>query len=88
MEKARNEEASMKWLWIGGAVILAVAAVSVWYAFQRPDFVAGLAAVAAAAAWKAIAPDLLKRMDAETEARWRDCQRRGGKWNHRTRRCE
>jgi uncharacterized membrane protein len=78
----------MRWLWIGGAVIMAAAAVSVWYAFQQPGFVAGLTAIAAAAAWKAIAPDLLKRMDAETEERMRACRRSGGKWNHVKNRCE
>lgn len=41
---------------------------------------------------KAITPSiwgyLSKRMSPEEEARWHDCQRRGGRWNHRTRRCE
>lgn len=31
---------------------------------------------------------LFKRMDPETESRWRHCQRSGGKWNPRTRKCE
>lgn len=31
---------------------------------------------------------LFKRMDPETEAAWRQCMRRGGEWNYRTRRCE
>lgn len=29
-----------------------------------------------------------KRMPPEQEAAWRDCYRRGGKWNDRTKRCE
>jgi hypothetical protein len=29
-----------------------------------------------------------KRMPPEQEKAWRDCQRRGGKWNHIKRRCE
>jgi pimeloyl-ACP methyl ester carboxylesterase len=67
----------MKWLWLSGAVILAVAAVAVWYAFQRPDFVAGLVAVATAAAWKALAPAIVKRKSADEEAIWRDAIREG-----------
>lgn len=31
---------------------------------------------------------LTKRMDPETERRWRECERRGGKWNHHKKRCE
>jgi hypothetical protein len=42
--------------------------------------------------FKAFLPRLVgyvtKRMDPKTEAEWRKCQLRGGKWNHRTRRCE
>ena len=66
-----------KWFWIGGAVLLGVAALSVYWAFQSPGFVAGLAALAAAAAWKAIAPALLKPMsEADTKAK-NDAYRRG-----------
>lgn len=57
----------MRWLWLAGAVLLAVAAGGTWFAFQRPDFVAGLVAIAVAAAWKAIAPALLKRKTPEEE---------------------
>jgi hypothetical protein len=49
-----------KWLWIAAAVLLAAAAASVWFAFQRPDFVAGLVAVAVGALGKALWPDLLR----------------------------
>jgi hypothetical protein len=31
---------------------------------------------------------LTKRMDPSTEARYRACVRSGGKWNHRTKKCE
>jgi hypothetical protein len=31
---------------------------------------------------------VLKRMDPKDEEAWRKCQLRGGKWNHRKRRCE
>lgn len=45
----------MRWLlWLAGAVLLGVAALGVYMAFQSPTFVAGLSALAAAAAAKAI----------------------------------
>jgi hypothetical protein len=31
---------------------------------------------------------VLKRMDPKEEEAWRKCELRGGKWNHRKRRCE
>jgi hypothetical protein len=42
--------------------------------------------------FKALLPRLIghvtKRMDPKTEAEWRKCQLRGGKWNHIKKRCE
>jgi hypothetical protein len=43
----------MKYLWIIAAILLIVMCASTWFAFQRPDFVAALAAAAAGAIWKA-----------------------------------
>jgi sulfite exporter TauE/SafE len=41
---------------------------------------------------KALMPRLVtyvtKRMDPKTEAEWRKCQLRGGKWDHRRKRCD
>ena len=40
---------------------------------------------------KYILPHLIalwSRMDAETEQAWRDCQRRGGRWDHVRKRCD
>lgn len=45
-----------RWLWLAGAVLLAVAAAATWFAFQRPDFVGGLIVLAIASVAKAIAP--------------------------------
>lgn len=51
---------------------------------QRPTFWAGLVAVGI----KAALPHLLKRMPPEQEQAFRDCYRRGGKWDHLRRRCK
>lgn len=45
----------MKWgLWVAAAVILIAAAGGTWFAFQSPQFVAGLVALAGGAIWKAL----------------------------------
>ena len=67
----------MRWLWLAAAVLLGVAAVSVYVAFQSPSFVAGLTALAAGAVWKAVAPAILRRMPPEKEAAWRKRVSRG-----------
>ena len=51
---------------------------------QRPTFWAGLVAVGV----KAALPYLLKRMPPEQEQAWRECQLRGGQWDHIRRRCK
>jgi hypothetical protein len=38
--------------------------------------------------FKAILPTLLKRMPPEEEEAWRKCQLRGGKWDHRKKKCD
>lgn len=38
--------------------------------------------------FQALLPYITKRMDPETEARWRECERRGGKWDHKRKRCD
>lgn len=45
-------------LWAAAGVLLAVAAVAVWFAFSRPDFVLGLAVAAVVALGKAVAGPL------------------------------
>ncbi len=42
------------YLWLAAAVLLAAAAFGVWWAFQSPQFVAGLVALAGGAIWKAL----------------------------------
>jgi hypothetical protein len=72
----------MRWAWLAGAALFGVAALSVYWAFQSPAFVSGLAALAAGAAWKAIYPAITKRLPPEEEASWRDAERagRGDEW--------
>jgi hypothetical protein len=41
--------------------------------------------------WPLVLPALTKlfrRMDPKTEAEWRKCMLRGGKWDHRRKRCD
>lgn len=64
-------------LWLVGAALLGVAAFAVYAAFQSPAFVAGLSALAAAAAWRAVAPSLGKRQSPEDEAKGRSEYRAG-----------
>lgn len=71
----------MRWLWIGGAVLLGIGAVSVYLAFQSPTFVAGLTALAAGAVWKALAPAVAQRMTPEQEAEFHKATRRAQEWD-------
>jgi len=56
----------MRWLlWLAGAVLLGVAALAVYVAFQSPAFVAGLSALAAAAAAQAVKEIVVKPLSAD-----------------------
>lgn len=58
---------------------------------RRPTFWFGLGVVMFTAAKPHLIKlylTLTKRMPPEQEKAWRDCVRRGGKWNHIKRRCE
>ena len=71
-------------LWLVGAALLGVAAFAVYGAFQSPTFVAGLSALAAAAAWKAVKPVIAKPMTAEEiEARQKAYRRGDDGWLRR-----
>jgi hypothetical protein len=63
---------------LGGAFVVA----------QRPAFWIEFGARLIKALMPRLVGYVTKRMDLKTEAEWRKCQLRGGKWNHRTRRCE
>lgn len=75
----------MSWLEI--ALVLAVlvgAGAGTALVVRNPAFWVGLGS----AMLQGLLPVLTRRMDPETERRWRECQLRGGRWNHRTRRCD
>lgn len=38
--------------------------------------------------FKIMIPIIIKRMPPEEEEAWRRCQLQGGRWNHRTKKCE
>jgi membrane protein implicated in regulation of membrane protease activity len=71
----------MKLLWLGGAAVMAVAAISAWFAFQRPDFMVGFIAASVAAIYNALSPALFKRKSPEDEKKWRDAGKQGREWN-------
>jgi hypothetical protein len=56
--------------------------------FSSPKFWGNVIKEIALKAWPAIQQVLTKRMDPETEKRWRECERRGGKWDHMRKRCD
>jgi hypothetical protein len=62
---------------LGGAFVVA----------QRPAFWIEFGARLIQRLAPRIVAYLTKRMDPVTEARWRECERRGGKWDHRKKRC-
>lgn len=79
----------MTWLEVAlVAMVLLGVFAGVTMVARSPSFWVGLFG----AMWSAALPQLVrvvtKRMDPETEAAWRACQRRGGTWDHRTKRCK
>ena len=73
--------------WLVGAALFGVAALSVYGAFQSPEFVMGLFGAMLVAGYKAIEPVLAKRMTPEDEAAWRAAERagRGEEWARKRR---
>lgn len=69
------------------AVLLGVGSAA-FLVMRSPAFWGDVVKELATKAWPQILGILTKRMDPETEARWRECQRRGGKWDHRRKRCD
>lgn len=79
----------MDWITILLAVglVLGVAAGTMLIV-RSPAFWMGLGSAIGKAAMPAIMAAVLKRMPPKDEEAYRDCVRRAGRWNHRTRRCE
>lgn len=87
------------WEWAAIGMFLlgffAMGAVLAVRLYRNPFLLAGLIPVIWKHVKKPIVRHILpvvlrvfKRYDPETEAAWRDCERKAGKWNFRTRRCE
>ena len=55
---------------------------------QRPSFWMGLGTELIKPVIPSVVRYMTKRMPPEQEAAWRECQKRGGKWNAHKRRCE
>ena len=71
-------------VWLAGGLLFVAAAVSVFWAFQSPDFVAGLAAIAAAAIWRAVSPALARDFSPQHAAKVREATRRNEPLSSRT----
>ena len=75
----------MTWLEIVAIVVLLMGVGAGGYLVaQRPAFWVGLAMALLQRAW----PYLTRRMTPAQEQAWRECERRGGRWNHLKKRCE
>lgn len=64
--------------------LIAGLAIGTYFVARAPEFWIGILSHVI----KSMVPVLTKRMPPEQEAAWRDCIRRGGKWNNHKRRCE
>ena len=77
--------------WIEIALVIAVlvgAASGTALVVRSPAFWAEIGAAALKASFPAIQAYMTKRMTPELEKAWRDCEKRGGKWNNFRKRCE
>lgn len=79
----------MNWIEIAAiaALLLGIGAGGVLVA-QRPSFWFGLGTVMLRAGMPHLIEYIAKRMPPEEEEAWRKCQLRGGKWDHRRKRCQ
>lgn len=55
---------------------------------QRPAFWIEFGGRMVKAVMPRIIAHITKRMPEDQERAWRECERRGGRWNHRTRKCD
>lgn len=73
----------MRWLWLGGAVLLAVAAAATWFSFSNPTFFVGLATASVGALVKAVGPWVRKLLTSKGSAEARQRAREGRETNER-----
>jgi hypothetical protein len=69
-------------------VILAGLGAGAFLVAQRPAFWIEFGWRLTQKLWPSILGYVTKRMDPKTEAEWRKCMLRGGKWDHRKKRCD
>lgn len=80
--------------WQEGVAIFVICAglgAGAFLVSQRPSFWIEFGARLGTVLFKALLPKLMllaQRMPADEEKAWRDCQKRGGRWNYQKRRCE
>ena len=77
--------------WQEGVAVLVIVAglgAGAFLVAQRPSFWIEFGARLIKALMPRVIKYITKRMPPEEEEAWRKCQLRGGKWNHRKRRCE
>lgn len=77
--------------WIGfalAAAILIGVAAGTALIVRNPNWWLGMGRAIVAAAMPEVLWVITKRMTPEQEKAWRDCERRGGRWNHLKKRCE
>lgn len=70
------------------AVVLLGLGAGAYLVAQRPSFWIELGTRLLKAVFPFVLALITKRMDPAIEKAWRDCERRGGKWNHQKKRCE
>jgi len=73
---------------IAVVVILAGLGGGAFLVAQRPTFWIEFGARLFKAVLPRIVGYVTKRMDPKTEAEWQKCMLRGGKWDHRKKRCD
>ncbi len=70
------------WAWIAVLALFLVAGAAIWFRFGNPKWVAGLVTAFISMAINALLPVVLKRMDPETEAKWREAMKQGRGWDY------
>lgn len=79
----------MNWLEIASIALVCLGLAAGAFLFaRRPEFWIEFGYRLFERLWPLVWRVMSKRMDPETEKAWRDCRRKGGKWNQHKKRCE